>query len=184
VITFPTAGRTWCLSELLGKNGWFELSSGTDDGIYQGSSLINVYGKNFVADATNGNLYELDIDAFMNNNEVIQRQRITSSVNGKLLNVPGNRVQMSRLEIIMEKGTGLITGQGENPKIIIEISRDGGKSWFKEGFVEVGRLGQTQLRVELFSLIADYDFIFRLTTSDPVAYEIYSAVIDLRDAGR
>ena len=183
-ITFPTADRTWCLNESLGKNGWFELSSGTNDGIYQGSSLINVYGKNFVADATNGNLYELDLDTFTNNNEVIQRQRITSSVNGKLLGVPGNSVQMSRLEIIMEKGVGLITGQGEDPKIIIETSRDGGKSWFKEGFVRVGRLGETQLRVELFSLITDYDFIFRLTTSDPVPYEIYSAVIDLRDAGR
>lgn len=183
-ITFPTADRTWCLNESLGKNGWFELSSGTNDGIYQGSSLINVYGKNFVADATNGNLYELDLDTFTNNGEVIQRQRITSSVNGKLLGAPGNSVQMSRLEIIMEKGVGLITGQGEDPKIIIETSRDGGKSWFKEGFVRIGRLGETQLRVELFSLIIDYDFIFRLTTSDPVPYEIYSAVIDLRDAGR
>jgi len=35
-----------------------------------------------------------------------------------------------------------------------------------------------------FQISAEYDFIFRLTTSDPVAYEIYSAVIDLRDAGR
>lgn len=183
-ISFPTANRTWVLNESLGKNGWFEVSSGTNDGVYQGSSLINVYGRNFVADSNNGNLYELDIDTFTNNGDIIQRRRITSSVNGALLGAPGSRVQMSRLEFIMEKGVGLIKGQGEDPKIIIDISRDGGKSWFSEGFVRIGRLGETQLRVELYSLISDYDFIFRITTSDAVPYEIYSAAIDLRLAGR
>lgn len=183
-ITFLSANKTWALNESLGDKGWFELSSGTNGGVYQGTSLINVYGKNFVADSTNGNLYELDIDTFTNNGEIIQRRRITSSINGALLNAPGERVQMSRIEFIMEKGVGLISGQGEDPKIMIDISRDGGKSWFSEGFVRIGRLGETQLRVELFSLISDYDFIFRITTSDAVAYEIYSAAIDLRLAGR
>jgi len=183
-ISFPTANRTWCLNEGLGQKGWFELSSGKNDGVYQGSSLISVYGKNFAADSTNGNLYELDIDTFTNNGEVIQRRRITGSVNGSLLDAPGSRVQMSRIEFIMEKGVGLITGQGEDPQIMIDISRDGGRSWFSEGFVRIGRLGETQLRVELYSLISDYDFIFRITTSDAVPYEIYSAAIDLRLAGR
>lgn len=184
LISFPSENKTWVLNESLDKKGWFEISSGTSDGSYQGSSLVNVYSKNFVADSVNGNLYELDLNTFTNNGEIIQRRRITGSVSGKLLGSPGSRVQMSRLEFIMEKGVGLITGQGEDPKIIIDTSRDGGKSWFSEGFVRIGRLGETQLRVELFSLISDYDFIFRITTSDAVPYEIYSAAIDLRLAGR
>lgn len=183
-ISFPTADKTWCLNESLGKNGWFELSSGIDGGIYQGSSLVNVYGKNFVADATNGNLYELDLDTYTNNDETLHRRRITSSVNGKLLNSPGSRIQMSRLEFIMEKGVGLITGQGEDPKIIVDVSIDGGKSWIAGGFVRIGRLGETTLRVEFFSLISGYDFMFRISTSDGVPYHIYSGVIDVRLAGR
>lgn len=183
-IHFPTADKSWCLNESLGKNGWFEISSGTNDGVYQGTSLINVYGKNFVADATNGNLYELDIDTFTNNSEIIQRRRITSSVNGKLLGASGARVQWSRLEIIMEQGVGLITGQGEDPKLQLEISFDGGRSWAEKGWGRVGRMGEHRLKVEFFGLDSAYDFIFRLTTSDPVPYEIYSAVIDLRLAGR
>ena len=183
-ITFPSANKTWCIVEDLADKGWFELSSDTNDGAYQGTSLISVYGKNFVADTSNGKLYTLDIDTFTNDGEIIQRRRITSSVNGKVLQSPGTRIQMSRLEFMMEKGVGLINGQGEDPKIIIEISRDGGRSWFKEGFVRIGRLGETTLRVELYSLITDYEFMFRITTSDAVPFEIYSAAIDLRLAGR
>lgn len=180
---FPTADKSWCLNESLGSKGWFELSSGTSDGIYQGTSLINVYGKNFIADATNGNLYELDIDTFTNNGEVIQRRRITSSVNGKLLRAPGAEIEWSRFKIIMEQGVGLITGQGEVPKIQLEISFDGGRSWAKRGWGNVGRMGQHTLEVEFFGGDVAHDFIFRLTTSDPVPYELYSAVIDLRLTG-
>jgi hypothetical protein len=182
ILTFITENKTWALNESLGKDGWFELSSGVDNEKYQATSIAHYFGKNYAID--DNSVFEIDINTFTNGSDSIQRRRITSSVNGKLLNAPGARVQMSRLEIIMEKGVGLITGQGEDPQIMIDISRDGGKSWAQEGFVRVGRLGETQLRVELFSLISDYDFIFRITTSDPVSYEIYSAVIDLRLAGR
>ncbi len=183
-IHFPTADKSWCLNETYGDKGWFEISSGTSGGIYQGTSLINVYGKNLVADATNGNLYELDLDTYTNNGEVIQRRRITSSVNGKLLGSSGSRVQWSRLEVIMEQGVGLISGQGENPKIQLDISFDGGRSWAEKGWGRIGRMGEHTLKVEFFGLDTGYDFIFRLTTSDPVSYELYSAAIDLRLAGK
>ena len=184
LLTFPTANATWCLNETLGDKGWFQVSSGTTGGKYQGSSLVNVYGKNYVADATNGSLYELDLDTYTNNGEVIQRRRVTSSVNGKLLGQPGKRVQMSRLEIIMESGTGLISGQGDVPSLMVDISYDGGRSYVKKGFVKVGQLGESTLRVELFCLDSFYDAIFRITASDPVPFELYSAVIDVRLAGR
>lgn len=181
---FPTANKSWCLSESLGKKGWFEISSGTNGGSYQGTTLINVYNKNFVFDADNGNLYELDIFTFQNNGEVIQRRRIMSSINGDLLGKKGARVQMSRFEIFMEKGVGLISGQGEDPKIMIEISFDGGRSWAEKGFIRIGRMGEFDLRVELFATDTFLDAIFRITTSDPVPYEFYSGAIDLRLAGR
>ena len=184
LLTFPTEDKTWCLNESLGDKGWFEISSGLLDGKYQGSSLINVYGGNYVADSDNGSLYVLDFDTYTNNSETIQRQRVTSSVNAKLFGKQGDRVQMSRLEIIMESGTGTISGQGDDPSVIIDISYDGGRSWVSKGFVKTGRLGQGVLRVELYCLDSFYDAIFRITATDPVPFEIYSAAIDLRLAGR
>lgn len=182
-INFPGANKTYCLNESLQDKGWFELSSGTDGNKYQGSSLISVYGDNYVADTANGNLYVLDVDTYTNNSETIQRQRVTSSINSKLFGVQGKRVQMSRFEVIMESGVGLISGQGESPQIIMEVSYDGGRSWVSKGFASVGKLGQSTLRVQLYSLDSFYDAIFRITTSDPVPFEIYSAAIDLRLAG-
>jgi hypothetical protein len=183
-LRFPTEGVTWCVSEELGTDGWFQLSAGTEGGDYNISSLVNVYGKNLIGDDSTGDLYELDIDAFDNNGAVYQRRRVLASVNGQSVGQPGKRVQMSRFEFIMEVGVGLITGQGEDPKIMLEYSTDGGKSWREGAWMRIGRLGETTVRAEWWSMISFYDLMIRITTSDPVDYSIYSGAIDVRLAGR
>lgn len=187
-ITFPTGNRTFVINETLGENGWFELSSGInsplDSSEYQGTSIINAYGKNFVADVDSGSVYTLDFDTHTNDNKPLQRIRVTQSVNGELLGAKGKRVQMSELKIIMETGVGLVEGQGDNPRIMIEYSDDGGNSWNAGSWPQVGRMGEFTLQVEWFNLESFYDRIFRVSTSDPVNYSIYSATIDLRLAGK
>jgi len=183
-ITFPSANKTFTVNESLGQNGWFELSSGTENGKWQASSVVNVYGQNFAADETNGNIYTLDLDTFTNNGEILQRTRVTASVNGDLAGAKGKRVQMSRLELIMETGVGLLTGQGDNPRIMIEASYDGGRSWTHGAWAKTGRLGEFVLKVEWFSLRSFMDMMVRVSTTDAVNYSIYSATIDLRLAGK
>lgn len=187
-ITFPTGNKTFVISENLGVNGWFELSSSVNSPHesvkYQGSSIISAYGKNFVADADSGNIYELDLNTYLNNGEPLQRIRVTQSANGDLLGAKGKRVQMSALKLIMETGVGLIDGQGDEPRIMIEYSDDGGRSWNGGSWPRVGRLGEFTLQVEWFDLGSFYDRIFRISTTDPVNYSIYSATIDLRLAGK
>ena len=187
-ITFPTGNKTFVINESLGVNGWFELSSGVNSPLqssrYQGQSIISAYGKNLVADESNGNVYELDFSTYMNNDEAMQRVRVSQSVNGDLLNSKGKRIQMSSLKIIMESGVGVIDGQGDNPRIMIEYSDDGGRSWVAGSWPRVGRLGEFTLQVEWFGLGSFYDRIFRVSTTDPVNYSIFSATIDLRLAGK
>ncbi len=187
-ITFPSGNKTFVISETLGVNGWFELSCGVNSPLqsskYCGQSIISVYGKNFVADADNGNIYELDLNTFTNNGEPLQRIRTTQSADGDLLGAKGKRVQMSCLKLIMETGVGVIAGQGDNPRIMIEYSDDGGRSWRGGSWPRVGRLGEFTLQVEWFDLGSFYDRIFRISTTDPVNYTIYSATIDLRLAGK
>jgi hypothetical protein len=183
-LTFPSENKTFIISEELGENGWFEISSGTSDGKYQGSSFISAYGKIFVADEANGNIYDLDLETYTNNNEELQRTRVTQSVNGDLLNSKGKRVQMSELKIIMETGVGLVSGQGEDPRIMIEYSDDGGQTWSAGSWPRVGRMGEFTLQVYFYNLGSFYDRMFRLSTTDPVSYSLFSATIDLRLAGR
>jgi hypothetical protein len=184
VISFPSENKTWCLIEELGTDGWFELSADLLGGRYNINSFVTVYGEVLLGHETNGNLYKLDIDDFTLGGETMQRRRVMASISGENINQRGKRLQMSRFELIMEMGTGLITGQGENPLIMIEASYDGGKSWTTGTWMRVGRLGETNIRAEWFNLTSFYDLIIRITTTDPVDYSIYSGAIDLRLAGR
>ena len=84
----------------------------------------------------------------------------------------------------METGVGILSGQGEDPQIILEMSYDGGRSWKDYGFARIGRMGDFTIQVEFDILDTFYEAIPRITTSDPVPYSIYSATIDLRLAGR
>lgn len=182
-ITFPSGNRTFILNESLGELGWAELSSGTHYDRYQGNSFIECYGKTFVADVDNGAVYTLDLKTYKNNDEMIRRERITGSVNGDTVGAKGKRIQMSKAKFIMETGVGLIAGQGDNPRIMIEYSDDGGRTWQHGSWPRVGRLGEFTLQVEFFNLGTFYDRIFRISTIDPVNYSIYSATIDLRVSG-
>ena len=182
LITFPSESRTYVINEKLGVNGWFELTSGLDDSIYSGTSLLQVYDKNIIA--RNGKLLELSLDEFTQDTDTMIRERITSSINGDLLGVKGQRMKMSRVEFIMEQGVGLITGQGENPRIMVEFSIDGGRSFETGAWVEIGRAGEHTLRVEWYQMISFTDLILRITMSDPVPLNIYSAAIDVKLVGR
>jgi hypothetical protein len=183
-LSFPSENKTWVMNEGLGDNGWFELSGDTNFGKYNTTSYSTLRGKHYLADELNGNLYELSLDSFTNNGEIIQRTRVMSSLHGGLIGNPGKRVQMSRFELILETGVGLITGQGEDPRIMIEASYDGGKSWSAGEWMRIGRLGESNVRAEWWNLNSFYDLIIRITTSDPVHYTIISGAIDARLAGR
>jgi len=184
VLTFPSENKTWALNEELGKDGWFELSEGVDSNRYNAGSISNVYEKVLIGDKDNGNLYELDFNTYDLNGETWQRRRVISSINGDMLGQKGKRVQMSRLELIIESGTGLIHGQGDDPQIMIEASYDGGASWDAGTWMKIGRLGNNVKRAEWFSMKSFYDMIVRITVTDPVDISIFSGAIDLRLAGR
>ena len=184
IFTFPTASKTWALIEELGVNGWFELSEGITDGRYNAGSVLEVYNKILIGDRSNGNLNELDFNTFDQAGETWRRRRILGSINGEKLGRKGHRIQMSRMEFLLETGVGLISGQGEDPLIMVEASYDGGKSWATGTWMKIGRLGQTNIRAEWYSMKSFYDMIVRITTSDPVAYNLYSATIDIRLAGK
>ena len=184
VLTFPTENKTWVINEELGTNGWFELSKGIDDNRFNAGSIAHVYGKNLISDYQTGKLYELDFNTYTIGGSTWQRRRVLSSVNGDVFGQKGKRVQMSRLELIIETGTGLTSGQGADPKIMIEPSYDGGRTWGTGTWMKVGRLGQFDIRAEWYNLSSFYDMIVRITVSDPVNFSIYSGSIDLRLAGR
>jgi len=184
-LTFPTANKTFTISEALGQNGWFELSSGIQDGKWQGSSVISAYNNNYVADESNGNVYELDLDTYQNNGEALQRTRVINNIDARLIGGSlGDAVTMSSVHLSMETGVGVVDGQGDEPRIIIEASYDGGRTWAAGAWPRVGRLGEFVLKVKWDNMKTFYDCMLRISSTDPVNYSVYTANIDLRLSGK
>jgi hypothetical protein len=192
-ITFPESNRTFAFNEKLGANGWFELNNGefNEAGFltetYNVAEIISIYNKTIMADLKNGNLYELDINTFTNASKPILRERVTSVINGKTLSLgvsESDRLLMKRLEIFLEKGTGNIVGDGDDPKLLIEFSIDGGKTFKNSGTVRIGKFGESNIKCEVNTMLSFYNLIIRIRTSDPVYYCLHSAVIDVKSGGR
>lgn len=177
-LTFPSASKTFCYSE--NSDHWFNLSSGIAGGRHRVNSLVYAYRRNLIGDVDSGNLYEWNIDTYTDAGNPIVRVRDTGPLTGELLGAPGKRIEMDRFELIMETGTGVLSGQGSDPVIMLQLSDDGGRTFSTEIWGKVGALGNFQYRVEWTGLGSFFERIIRIKTSDPVFFTIHSANADLR----
>jgi len=178
VLTFPTADKTWAHA----KGGeWFELSSGVAGGRDIANSYAFVYGKHLVADYRNGNIYQLDDDVYDDNGAVLIRQRDSAPLHGGLqaIGAPGKELVMNSFELIMEKGVGLLTGQGSDPVVMLSFSDDGGETFSNEIYMTVGKSGAFNWKAEAFCLGRFYSRIIRIRMSDPVYWSIHAAAANI-----
>jgi hypothetical protein len=175
VINFPAAGKTYAYNEE--GNAWFQLSSGSNESNYIGTSYAEAYGKKFIA--SEGSVLELDCDTFTDNGDTIIRERISAPI----ISPEGGRIEMSSFTLIMETGVGLISGQGVNPKVMLQASYDGGKSWSGEDWVDIGRMGEGRIKVVWDNMASAYEMLIRVRVSDPVFVSFHGASIMLRQAG-
>lgn len=198
VMTFPSEDVTWCYSET--TNFWFQLTSGSQGGRYIPNSYAFCYGKHLVgvteipitngSDLTKYSICELDINTFTDvaNNYYITngtqiKERIISPINGDLLQEPGKRVMMNKMNLIMQTGVGIPTGQGSAPVVMLSLSTDGGETWTEEYQVSIGAGGAYQTRVEWYHLASFYDGTVKIRFSDPVFVSIERAVLTIDSAG-
>lgn len=175
-LTFPTQGKTWVYP--IGGE-WFELSSGVAGGRCIANSYAYCFRKHLVADYQNGNIYELDPNTYSENGNPIVRQRDTAPIHGGLFQAPGKTLTMTRFELIMETGTGILSGQGSDPVIMLSFSDDGGRTFSSEMWGQVGMMGEFRRKVEWFGLGSFDSRIMRIKISDPVRCVIYSGASDI-----
>ena len=167
-ITFPSANKTWRFDA--STQIWSEDSTGptaADRHIGQHSLVIN--GKTYITDyrQSNPEVYELDPTAYSDDGAVIKRIIAT-----RHLSRGGNPFTIDALRLEMETGVGLATGQGSDPQLMVEISRDGGRSYGPEEWVDIGAVGEYLTRAEVRRCGLADDFVFRFSMTDPVKFVI------------
>lgn len=175
-LTFPAEGKSWVYNV---GGEWFETSSGVNGGRGVANSYAYCYGKHLVADYQNGNIYSLDPDTYTENGSPIIRQRDTAPIHGGLFQAPGKTLTMNRFELIMEVGTGILSGQGSDPVVMLSFSDDGGHTFSTEMWGQIGVMGDFLRKVEWHNLGSFDSRIIRIRTSDPVRYVIYSGAADI-----
>jgi hypothetical protein len=181
VLWFPN-GMTFVYAESIGE--WFNLSSGVNNEPYLASSYIRIYGKDLAVDYRTGDLIELSFDTYTDLGEPIQRRRVLPPFTSIDAGLPyGKRLLMSKIKFALQKGVGIVTGQGVNPKIMVEYSLDGGETWSTERWIEIGMMGQYLMKAEYWEMVSFYEITFRITVSDPVFTSLYTATIDVKEAG-
>lgn len=181
IFQFPTDGKTWGYVEQYDL--WFELEhsvSGTDR--WRGNSVAYAYGNTYVADFYNGNVYELDLDTYTNNDEVVKRERIFAPLNGHKFKNPRQLFQLGRFALACSTGVG--NAAELNPQLAMSFSTDGGRTFGAEVFKKLGQQGQFNKQVETYSNKHFQDFAARIRYTEPTALSIYAASLDIREAGR
>lgn len=176
VLTVPGADRTF-VYDLTNKE-WFEWQ--TFNGIqYDGTHIYGkcfanhqmfLGGSHFVTSNKDGNIYKLDFDAFTDNGNTIIRQRDT-----QIYHQEYKSITVHELEIDMNSGSGLLSGQGSEPRLMLQISKNGGKTFGQERMVRLSKHGDYDYRCKVRMLGAARNWVIRLKLSDPIDMSIIGA---------
>lgn len=92
----------------------------------------------------------------------------------------GIRAFHDRLEIVLETGVGLTTGQGSDPKVMLEYSDDGGMTWQAMPDRTFGKLGERLSRCVWHNLGSSRQRVYRCAVSDPVEVSVTDTLLEVR----
>ena len=170
-INFPTAGESWLYDGA--SNVWSKMVS---SGMTRHRAEIATYflNRTIVSDNSNGRLYNIDGNEYTENGEEIVSEITTKHVAEGL-----ERIFIHALQVDIEPGVGLATGQGADPQIMLQVSRDGGHTWGAEMWRGMGKIGKYKTRALWTRLGMSRDFVFRFRISDPVKRAILGAYISV-----
>lgn len=164
-LNFPSRNVTWCYD---GKTKeWHQLKSGNDRHLaeIQYSHLEN----SFVTSYRDGTIYKFSDTEYTDNGGSIIREFVSRH------QLTGNWSVFDEIWLEMEAGVGLSLGQGDDPVVIMQYSKDGGHTWSKELWGSIGKIGQYRRRAVWRRLGASRDWVFKFRVTDPVKTVFVSA---------
>lgn len=175
-LTFPTEQVTWSFD--LATRLWFEKRTWiAEEGRYTYNRTrwhAYAFGEHRTLGASNASLYRMSQDVALDvDSRPIRRLRRSPALmqeNG-LIFYPG-------FELHLDRGQGLVTGQGSNPQVMLRLSGDYGKTWSAEMWRSAGKVGEYGKRVRWDRCGSARGRVFEVVISDPIAWRIVGAFLD------
>lgn len=176
-IVFPTANASWVMDIATGF--WHERESwdinNNSYGRWRGNCCLTAFGKVLIGDAYSGQIGYLDANTFTEFGNTMRALMISPPIHKDR-----RRVYISLLELDVESGVGLNSGQGSDPQIMMDYSRDGGRTFINlQIWNSLGKIGAYLQRVRWFRLGQARQWLIRIMISDPVKRVIVSANADI-----
>lgn len=174
-ITFPNAQRTFLYDAL--TTLWSEVQTGVGaTGRHNCNIGTGFNGAFYVGDATVGKVYLLDPTSFTDNGATIPRVLQSRHVFDGY-----NTLGVDELYLALETGVGLVSGQGSNPQIMMQVSKDGGRTFGTERWATLGALGEFKDHRAIWRRLGSgRDFVFKWTMTDPVKFSVIGGAATLR----
>lgn len=170
VLHFPDAGDTWVYD--IATQSWHERES-EGYGTWRCIDGTPFAGAIIGGDAQNGRLYVIDPTVSDELGDPIIRTAI-----GPVAQNEGRRMSFHSVEVDMETGVGLQTGQGSDPVVWLSYSDDAGRTWSNQIERPLGRVGKYRNRVIFNRLGMSRARVLKLEMSDPVRTTLIAANID------
>lgn len=174
MITFQTGDKSYLYD--LTENEWVNWMYRDEFTGVQGRhrSVIQSFAfrKNLVGDYVNGNIYELDSETYTDNTHPIVWERYFPYVNS--LN---KRITIYSLFIDFLTGSGLLTGQGSDPKVQIRWSTDGGRTYGNWDEMGVGLRGEYDFQAVQSMMGQGRNWVIHIRSSEPIPMSIQDNTI-------
>jgi hypothetical protein len=173
MLVFPTANKTWCYDAHSGS--WFEWLEWDSPSFnrYRLNCFAQAFGKLLVGDYRDGRLYAMSFDVFKNGDDPIRSLRMSPYIWKN-----GDRLFHTRLELLMEAGVGLSSGQGSDPQVMLRWSDDG-YTWSNEVSRGFGAQGEYSKRVIFTRLGSARNRMYEVSITDPVKRVILGAFAEV-----
>jgi hypothetical protein len=175
-VTIPSLNLTICYDEASGL--WHERARwNSAAGEYQKDRAVHhcfAFGKNWVGNSNDNNLYQLDSRFYFDGVDEIRRLRVSPHLKSE-----NKKVRYNKIELEFERGQGLITGQGSNPLVMYRYSDNGGYTWEPEQTASLGAMGDYDIRCCWWSQGIGRDRLHEISLSDPIFPDIYGIYMDL-----
>lgn len=172
-VIFPTANANWVFDIATGM--WHERESwdlnNANLGKWRGNCAVEAFGKVLIGDAYSGQVGFLDATTFTEFGNTMQ-----AVMTSPPLHDDRKRLFVSELELEVESGVGLNSGQGITPQIMMDYSKDGGRTFVNlQRYTTLGAIGAFLSRIRWLRLGWARQWVFRVIISDPVKRVVLGA---------
>lgn len=166
---------TLCLD--VTTNAWheriFRNTDSADEEQHRGSCHIFFDKKHLIGDRQTNQVFQMSLDFFDDDGNPMIKERVSQHYDEEK-----SLITHAQLELDMEVGVGTVTGQGDDPQIMMQYSDDGGHTFSTQLLRTLGPIGNYRTRVKWNKLGRSRDRVYRLRVSDPVFVQINEAYLN------